>query len=486
MSTNIRFKGITDTTANIAADKFQGRIAWNTTLNRFVVFYDATNYGTMARRDVFETFAAGIRNNGDYQDSLGTVRISSTGLVTGSGVAAADLTTGQAVVTTTGGRLVSQAYATFLGTIGAVGGRGNGAAGRVMRWSDANTATSDAGLTTAQIGGVTNVLVLGETSAGANTTLAVSSPSSYSGSLSWRWGTVTRWAVSNIASTGSWQLRAFDVAGGEIDQPVTIANAASGLMTLGGATARPLKLTGVLQDSGGNTRMSAVGAMTPSTLSVTDQAGTGERLVSASAAGAQSATIAVSAFAKTILDDADAAAVRATIGAAADAGNISHAPLFTGRRTVNCPNGVETAVTPAYTLPANWWQTGKRLRVELCLFAAHNATVLVYIGSRYFATFSVVGPFRGEIVAELVCQSTGASGRFAFLGWTEVASTSGYGATYHAMNSPLFGDSQASADGIGDNWTIDTTASADVVVKIASSYGENIPMPYGSVSIYNP
>ncbi len=436
MSTNIRFKGITDTTANIAADKFQGRIAWNTTLNRFVVFYDATNYGTMARRDVFETFAAGIRNNGDYQDSLGTVRISSTGLVTGSGVAAADLTTGQAVVTTTGGRLVSQAYATFLGTIGAVGGRGNGAAGRVMRWSDANTATSDAGLTTtqtggvttaltigdglagasvinfsaragsdcnfsfqsggvnriitrfltgsdtydiafrddagagidspiaivraagsaivlggagaskrpvkltgalqdstgtqrmsnvgaitaaslaaanltlgrvarigasgavvddaglttAQIGGVTNVLVLGETSAGANTTLSVSSPSSYSGSLSWRWGTVTRWAVSNIASTGSWQLRAFDAAGGEIDQPVTIANAASGLMTLGGATARPLKLTGVLQDSAGTQRMSNVGAATMASLQATNLAGTGTRNVVADASGNLSAS----------------------------------------------------------------------------------------------------------------------------------------------------------------------------------------------------
>jgi len=360
--------------------------------------------------------------------------------------------------------------------------------GRVVTVGAGGVLQDDAGLTYIQTSGVTRNLSVGDYAVAGAVTIGLRQTSGQDAYFVLSDDAQNRrWTMGIQAGSVQWRLGQWTNSGTKIDDPITVDVGAGGAISLGGAgaTKRDVNCTGNLK-VGGTQRISSTGAATMTSLSSTDQAGTGERLVSASAAGAQSATIAVSAFAKTILDDADAAAVRATIGAAADAGNISHAPLFTGRRTVNCPNGVETAVTPAYTLPANWWQTGKRLRVELCLFAAHNATVLAYIGSRYFATFSVVGPFRGKIVAELVCQSTGASGRFAFLGWTEVASTSGYGATYHAMNSPLFGDSQASADGIGDNWTIDTTASADVVVKIASSYGENIPMPYGSVSIYNP
>lgn len=63
MPTPIRFKGIVGTTAQIATDRFAGRIAFDSTLNRFVMFYDATNYATMARRDVLETFAAGINDS---------------------------------------------------------------------------------------------------------------------------------------------------------------------------------------------------------------------------------------------------------------------------------------------------------------------------------------------------------------------------------------------------------------------------------------
>lgn len=63
MPTPIRFKGIVGTTAQIATDRFAGRIAFDSTLNRFVVFYDATNYATMARRDVLETFAAGVQDS---------------------------------------------------------------------------------------------------------------------------------------------------------------------------------------------------------------------------------------------------------------------------------------------------------------------------------------------------------------------------------------------------------------------------------------
>lgn len=291
MTQNIRFKGIVGTTAQIATDKFQGRIAFDTTLGRFVVFYDATNYATMARRDVLETFAAGIRNNGDYQDSLGTVRISSTGLVTGSGLAAADLTSGQALVTTTGGRLVSQAYATFLGTIGAVGGRGNGAAGRIVRWSDASTATSDAGLTTTQTGSVTTGIAIGDDTAAASMALSLRSAAGYYGIIRFYEGAQQRWKVQKDASAGL-SFEALDASSNPIDQPLSIANAAGSPIILGGggATKRPVKLTGALQDSAGTQRMSNVGAATMASLQATNLAGTGTRNVVADASGNLSAS----------------------------------------------------------------------------------------------------------------------------------------------------------------------------------------------------
>lgn len=188
--------------------------------------------------------------------------------------------------------------------------------GRIVRVTTGGQMVDDAGLTTTQITGVTDGLIVGEGTLGASIRVVINTSSGQDGSFTHRWAGITRWAMTNMATTANWRLRAFNASASEIDAPIDIVNASAGLMTLGGSTARPLKLTGVLQDSGGNTRMSAVGAMTPSTLSVTDQAGTGERLVSANAAGAQSATTAISTFAKTILDDADAAAVRATIGAA--------------------------------------------------------------------------------------------------------------------------------------------------------------------------
>lgn len=90
MSTPIRFKGVVDTTANIELDKYQGRIGFDTTVNRYVAYYDNTNRAVLARRDIMETFS-GIRNNGAYQDSLGVERISSTGAVTGSTLKASNL-----------------------------------------------------------------------------------------------------------------------------------------------------------------------------------------------------------------------------------------------------------------------------------------------------------------------------------------------------------------------------------------------------------
>lgn len=56
MATNIRFQGLVKTTAEIEADKFAGRFGWNSTLARFVAYFTGTDYATMARKDVAETF----------------------------------------------------------------------------------------------------------------------------------------------------------------------------------------------------------------------------------------------------------------------------------------------------------------------------------------------------------------------------------------------------------------------------------------------
>lgn len=93
MAINIRFKAIVDTLANIATDKFQGRLAWATNIARMIWYYDANNYGEMARRDVLETFSNGI------QDST--------------------LTSGQALVAGSSGRIQSQDAETFRGTVSA-------------------------------------------------------------------------------------------------------------------------------------------------------------------------------------------------------------------------------------------------------------------------------------------------------------------------------------------------------------------------------
>jgi hypothetical protein len=95
MAINIRFKGIIGTLAAIAADKFSGRVAWATDIARMIWYYDATNYGIMARRDVLESFEAGIQD--------------------------ATVTAGQPMVAGASGRYQTQDAATFRATIGAAG-----------------------------------------------------------------------------------------------------------------------------------------------------------------------------------------------------------------------------------------------------------------------------------------------------------------------------------------------------------------------------
>jgi hypothetical protein len=57
LSTPIRFKGVVDSTANIELGKYQGRIGFDTTISRYIAYYDATNSAVLARRDIAETFA---------------------------------------------------------------------------------------------------------------------------------------------------------------------------------------------------------------------------------------------------------------------------------------------------------------------------------------------------------------------------------------------------------------------------------------------
>lgn len=95
MAINIRFKGIIGTLAQIVTDRFAGRIAWVTDISRVIMYYDATNYGIMARRDVLESFEAGIQD--------------------------ATVTAGQPMVAGTSGRYQTQDAATFRTTIGAAG-----------------------------------------------------------------------------------------------------------------------------------------------------------------------------------------------------------------------------------------------------------------------------------------------------------------------------------------------------------------------------
>lgn len=63
MATPIRFQGLVKPTAEIESDKFAGRVGWSTTLARYIAYYNSTQYAQMARRDVLETFVAGLQDS---------------------------------------------------------------------------------------------------------------------------------------------------------------------------------------------------------------------------------------------------------------------------------------------------------------------------------------------------------------------------------------------------------------------------------------
>jgi len=198
MPTNIRFKGLTATTVALNADRFQGRIAYDSTLSRFVVSPDGTAWAVMARRDVLETFAAGI------QDSTLTV---------------------------------------VDGIVGA------GTSGRLQNYS---------GLSVVATTGSARTFVLGSGSlAGQPIQLQLNGITSQSKRIFFRTGSVHRWAfgADSDAESGSnagsrLVLESYTDGGTLIDNPLTVVRASAGLITIGGSTLRPVTNTGTFTSQG--------------------------------------------------------------------------------------------------------------------------------------------------------------------------------------------------------------------------------------------
>lgn len=119
-------------------------------------------------------------------------------------------------------------------------------------------------------------------------------------------GGITRWGHLRVATSQSWILRAHDALGATIDSPISIINAAGGEIILGGSTARPVRLTGILRDAGGVQRMSEAGRIDASSLYNSAWGGSGIRPLLTDNAGMGYAT--------------DAATFRATLGVQASLG----------------------------------------------------------------------------------------------------------------------------------------------------------------------
>lgn len=218
MPTPIRFKGIVGTTAQIATDRFAGRIAFDSTLARFVVFFDATNYAINARRDVLETFAAGIRDS--------------------------TLTSGRVVMSTTSGRL-----------------------------------TGDAGLTFGQESGVTRLLTLGDGAVASALVFQMSAGAGQTNGTTLLKGGVGYWRYGMTLS-GSDAYRISNYAGSTlIDHAIVVADGSAATITIGGTTLRTTNFTGAIQTSG-VTRISSGGAGTLTTLSTTGLATLAQATVS--------------------------------------------------------------------------------------------------------------------------------------------------------------------------------------------------------------
>lgn len=179
----------------------------------------------------------------------------------------------------------------------------------------------------------------------------------------------------------------------------------------------------------------------------------------------------------------DGVAYRACIGGyTAQVGSISYATLFTGRRTVTgLTNGVAGTLIPTYTVAANGWTVGMRRVFEFNLYTSRDGQVEVKLGGNLIASYGLGTVTRSLFRIELVCLSTGATARFAY-GASVYDATTGT-----ATTQVIIGDSQANTDGVGDNWSVDTTASTSITFDYTPTTGSSNPVVHsGSVQIFTP
>lgn len=369
MPTPIRFKGIVGTTAEIATDRFAGRIAFDSTLARFVVFFDATNYAINARRDVLETFAAGIQDStltaglpmyastsGRHAtetavafrarisaygsgDNAAFGTLSTTGLATLAQATVSDLTTDRIVTTTTGGRL-----------------------------------QTDAGLTRSQASGITRAVLLGNGSVANDVFFRVRRTATYNASF----------RMTDEAGTSRWELiylpdnrlgiQASTSGGVAIDYILEAGNGSGNTITIGGSTNRTTNFTGAIQTSG-VTRISSGGAGALTTLSTTGLATLAQATVSDLTTGRMVSTTTGGRL-QTLTNSASLALI-----GAADNEAIEDANMMTGFsdpagvvQSYNSATRVVT-ITHASGTVEYWFKGRKYTQSSPWTLPAHTATV---------------------------------------------------------------------------------------------------------------
>lgn len=227
MSKNIRFKGLVSTLAQIAADKFAGRIAWASDLARLIYYYTDSNYAVLARKDVAETFA---------------------------GILASNLTSNRIVTVGANGQLVD-----------------------------------DAGLTRTQTNSVTRMVTIGDGLVAGSVNLRLNAPATQAVTTIYQIAGSDKWGTGSIANSANLRISNF-VDGQLVDWPIVVVDGAGGEITFGGsaATKRDVNLTGNLKLAGIQ-RISSGGVAALTGMVNSATAGTGIRPKVALADGTDSA-----------------------------------------------------------------------------------------------------------------------------------------------------------------------------------------------------